>query len=102
MPLVVYGTGEQTRDFVNVDDVAQANLRAAEAVGASGAFNIGTGRPVSILDLIGVFAEICGRELRVIHEPQRAGLVGDDRIAPSLAEEVAVRACCLCHRLTPR
>ena len=73
MPLIVYGDGLQTRDFVNVDDVAQANLRAAEAQGVTGAFNIGTGRSVSIKELIAVMGEVTGRDPHVVNEPPRAG-----------------------------
>jgi UDP-glucose 4-epimerase len=79
MPLVVYGDGLQTRDFVNVEDVAQANMRAAEAEGVTGAFNIGTGRAISIIELIAVMADVCGRELSVANEPPRAGDVRHSR-----------------------
>ena len=73
MPLIVYGDGLQTRDFVNVEDVAQANLQAAEAKGVTGPINIGMGRAVSIVELIAVMADVSGRELTVINEPPRAG-----------------------------
>lgn len=49
-PPTIHGSGAQTRDFVYVEDVAEANLRALET-GARGAFNIGTGRSVSIREL---------------------------------------------------
>ena len=51
-PLTVFGDGEQTRDFVNVSDVAHANLQAARAREVTGAFNIGSGTRVSINDLV--------------------------------------------------
>ena len=41
--LTIFGDGEQTRDFINVKDVVQANIKAAMAHGVSGAFNIGSG-----------------------------------------------------------
>jgi dTDP-L-rhamnose 4-epimerase len=52
-PPQVFEDGGQMRDFVHVDDVARANLLAAEAVGESGfsAYNVCSGTPVSILDV---------------------------------------------------
>ena len=47
----VFGDGRQTRDWVDVSDVAKANLIAANA-DASGPFNIGRGEETSVLDLI--------------------------------------------------
>ena len=47
-PVTIFGDGEQTRDFVNVRDVAQANYNAGESRGVSGAFNIGAGSRISI------------------------------------------------------
>jgi UDP-glucose 4-epimerase len=50
-PVVIFGDGEQTRDFVNVADVAVANYRAGMSRGISGAFNIGSESRISINDL---------------------------------------------------
>jgi UDP-glucose 4-epimerase len=47
----IFGSGEQTRDYVYVGDVVAANIAAAESQ-ATGAFNIGTGRQTSVLDLV--------------------------------------------------
>ncbi|MCJ7676930.1 MAG: NAD-dependent epimerase/dehydratase family protein, partial [Anaerolineales bacterium] len=50
---VILGDGRQTRDFVFVEDVARANLLAAQADDEPGAvFNIGSGRSVTIADLV--------------------------------------------------
>jgi len=49
-PIVVYG-GRQVRDFIMVEDVAEATVRAAEEDVSCETINIGTGRPTSILDL---------------------------------------------------
>ena len=56
-PLTIYGDGEQTRDFVNVRDVAEANYLAGMNRGVSGAFNIASGTRVTINHL----AELMGR-----------------------------------------
>ena len=59
-PITVHGDGTQTRDFIHVDDVVQANLRAA-AYGEPGmAYNIGTGESISILELATLIREITG------------------------------------------
>lgn len=50
--ITVFGDGEQTRDFVNVRDVARVNYLAAVSAGARGAYNIGSGASVTINDLI--------------------------------------------------
>ena len=50
LPPIIYGTGEQTRDFISVDDVVRAIMKAAKA-NVSGIFNIGTGRPLSMNEL---------------------------------------------------
>jgi UDP-glucose 4-epimerase len=49
---IVFGDGSQTRDWVEVGDVARANLAAADADVVTGPVNIGTGQETSVLDLI--------------------------------------------------
>jgi UDP-glucose 4-epimerase len=75
--LTVFGDGEQTRDFVNVADVVQANLKAAAVRGISGAFNIGSGCRISINRLITLLRAASGIEPRVVHGPPRPGDVRD-------------------------
>ena len=84
--LTIFGDGEQTRDFVNVRDVVQANLRAAEARSISGAFNIGSGSRISINDLVQELKTASGLSPQVIHGPPRQGDVRD-----SLADISAAR-----------
>jgi len=50
-PVTINGDGQQTRDFVFVEDVAEANLRALERSDVRGVFNIGTAVETSVLDL---------------------------------------------------
>jgi UDP-glucose 4-epimerase len=71
----IYGDGAQTRDFVYVGDVVEANLRAADA-GATGAYNVGTGVETSVLDLVDAFRGLPGGDaFAPRHEPARAGEV---------------------------
>ena len=51
-PIRIFGDGEQTRDFVHIDDVVQANIKAADSMGVSGAFNIASGQSVTINHLV--------------------------------------------------
>lgn len=61
---VVYEDGEQTRDFVHVSDIVQANLLAMEqSAGDYQTFNVGTGRPSSILRINELFQEKLGTEI---------------------------------------
>jgi UDP-glucose 4-epimerase len=70
----VFGDGLQTRDYVYVGDVVAANLAAAES-DASGAFNIGTGRESSVLDLVEALAQIGDSEFQAELAPERPGEV---------------------------
>lgn len=71
---VIYGDGTQTRDFVYIDNVLDANLAAASAPGASGnAFNVASGRSVSLLDLVEAIGTIIGRSVEPRFEPSRPG-----------------------------
>jgi UDP-glucose 4-epimerase len=76
-PVTIFGDGEQTRDFVNVHDVVQANIKAALAPGVSGAFNIGSGTRISINDLVELLKCRSGLNPVVRHGPPRAGDVRD-------------------------
>src|SRR3954451_7998837 len=57
----VFGDGLQTRDYIYVGDVVQANLAAAQS-DASGAFNVGTGREASVIELAEALGRIAGRD----------------------------------------
>lgn len=70
----VFGDGLQTRDYVFVDDVVEANLRAAES-DVSGALNIGTGVQTTVLDIVDALADQADRPFAPQHEPERAGEV---------------------------
>lgn len=77
LPVTIFGDGEQTRDFVNVQDVATANYKAAMTSGVSGAFNIGSATRVTINQLVGLIAEVSGLHPVIEHGPQRKGDVRD-------------------------
>jgi len=76
MPPIIYGDGEQTRDFTFVRDVVQANVLAMES-DAIGVFNVATGTRISVNDLAGMVMEIIGNSVECVHEMARAGDVRD-------------------------
>ncbi len=87
IPLVIYGDGEQTRDFVNVRDVVQANYKAALATGVSGAFNIASGTRVTINCLAKLMCEAGGIRAVIEHSPPRKGDVRHSLADISAARE---------------
>ncbi|MEZ5290848.1 MAG: NAD-dependent epimerase/dehydratase family protein [Vicinamibacterales bacterium] len=86
-PVTIFGDGEQTRDFVNVRDVAEANYRAAMNRGVSGAFNIASGTRVTINALVGLMAAASGLAPAVEHGPPRPGDVRHSLADVSLARD---------------
>ena len=73
LPVVIFGDGEQTRDFANVRDVAQANYKAALTNGVSGAFNIASGTRITINHLVKLMQDASGTEPVVEYGPPRKG-----------------------------
>lgn len=64
LPPVIFEDGRQTRDFIFVEDVARANLLAAETEAANyRAFNVGTGVATTVLDFVGLLNQTYGREV---------------------------------------
>src|SRR4051812_27480394 len=68
----VFGTGEQTRDYVYVGDVVAANLAAGAAEGGGG-FNVGTGRETSVLDIVELFRGLADGGFEPEMAPARLG-----------------------------
>jgi len=73
-PLVIYGDGKQTRDFVHVKDVLKA-LKIVLKRGKSGeAYNVGTGKETSILELAKLVNELSGNEGIVFEKPREGDI----------------------------
>ncbi len=88
---VIYGDGEQARDFTYIDDALEANLLAIRAPDRAfgRVFNIGGGRPpLSINRLLGLIAELCGVEPDPMYEPPRDGDIRLSHADVSSAGEV--------------
>jgi nucleoside-diphosphate-sugar epimerase len=73
MPPIIFGDGEQTRDFIYIDDVVEANMLALKSKNAAGeAFNIGTGSSVSVNEVAESLKEIMNKtELKNVHVDPR-------------------------------
>ena len=73
-PPVIFGAGEQSRDFVSVHDVVRANLLAAEKDEALGqVFNIGRGESTSVLKLLSLLNQVNGTDISPEFQPARPG-----------------------------
>ncbi len=73
-PITIYGDGLQSRDFVYVADVVEANLRAAMAEGASGrVYNVARGERTTLLRLAEVLGKVVGTEVSPTLAAERAG-----------------------------
>lgn len=73
LPPIVYGDGEQTRDFIYVDDVAEAVKMVLKTGCVGEVFNIGSGRPVKIRDLAISIMRLFGLKGEPIHTSERSG-----------------------------
>ena len=89
-PLIITGTGEETRDFIFVDDLVDGLVRAAESPDASGlAINLGTGIQTRVFDLAQMIIEICQSRSKIQFAPRRVWDKSTHRQADiSLAEKI--------------
>lgn len=83
--IFIYGDGEQTRDFVNVADVVRANVLAASADGVSGAFNIASGKAVTVNELVRLITSFGYHHHLIEHTSKRPGDVQHSLADISLA-----------------
>jgi len=85
---VVFGDGEQTRDFTFVENAVQANLLACEAANVSGrVFNVGVGARVSLNSVLSELTKITGKTLQAKYDPPRDGDIRDSQADISQARE---------------
>jgi UDP-glucose 4-epimerase len=87
--LTIYGDGEQTRDFIYVDDLCRAVIAGIESACGGETFQIATGQETSVLELAEQMrALLPERELRIRHVEQRAGEIVKNYSAIGKAERV--------------
>ena len=79
---VIYGDGEQTRDFVFVEDIVRANLLAATTPAAAGrSYNIGRAEATTLNQLVALLGDIAGTRPAPRYAPARTGDVRHSRAA---------------------
>jgi len=72
-PITIFGDGEQTRDFIFVQDIAAANAFFAMKSRATGVFNVAYGQSLCINDLAGTICRLTGSRSRLRHVSERPG-----------------------------
>jgi UDP-glucose 4-epimerase len=80
--IMIVGDGKQTRDYVYVEDVVEANARAF-ATRPQGGFNIGTGKETDVVTLASALVKASGRDVQMDHGPPRPGEQRRSVIDPS-------------------
>ena len=86
---VVYGDGEQSRDFTYIANVVDATLRACEAKGVSGkVFNGGTGARIALNQVLKLLEKITGKKIQAKYDPPRTGDIRDSQADISLARKL--------------
>jgi len=74
-PLTIYGSGEYLRDFLFIDDAVEATLRLLNLPG-SDTFNLASGKPTSVNEVVGAFEVILDKSLNINSKPERANELG--------------------------
>ncbi|BAW31232.1 MAG TPA: SDR family oxidoreductase [Methanothermobacter sp.] len=87
---IIYGDGNQTRDFIYVEDVVEANLLLAES-DFTGQINVATGKSVTINQLLELIGEICGIEIKAEYQDPRPGDIKDSRADISLLKSLGFK-----------
>ena len=83
----IFGDGEQSRDFIFVEDIVEANLRATQATRGVGgkSFNIGGGQSASLKQIVEKLEKILGHSIPIDYQPSRAGDIKHSRADISAA-----------------
>ncbi|MGB2814239.1 MAG: SDR family oxidoreductase [Dehalococcoidales bacterium] len=72
IPPVIFGDGEQSRDFTFIQDVVNANIRAAES-DVNGVFNVGGGKNITINQLAELIIKLLQKDLKPVYDKPRLG-----------------------------
>lgn len=85
-PIIIYGDGKQTRDFIYVDDVVEANILGMQHQ-VTGIYNVSTGISSSINLLVDEFRNISGKDIEVVYDKPRLGDIRDSVLATDKSEK---------------
>jgi UDP-glucose 4-epimerase len=72
-PIIIYGDGEQTRDFIYVKDVVKANVLAAENENVDGVYNVANEKAITINELAKLIIKTTDSSSKIIHQDERPG-----------------------------
>ena len=85
-PIIIYGDGKQTRDFIYVDDVVEANILGMQHQ-VIGIYNVSTGISSSVNLLVDEFRNISGKDIEVVYDKPRLGDIRDSVLATGKSEK---------------
>lgn len=85
-PIIIYGDGKQTRDFIYVDDVVEANILGMQHQ-VTGIYNVSTGISSSVNLLVDEFRNISGKDIEVVYDKPRLGDIRDSVLATDKSEK---------------
>jgi len=85
---LIFGDGEQTRDFIYVGDVVRANITAMKSKISYDIFNVATGKETSINDIVDTLNDILGKQLKPNYEEERMGDIRRSVADVSKAKEI--------------
>lgn len=85
-PIIVYGDGKQTRDFIYVDDVVEANILGMQHQ-VTGIYNVSTGIASSVNLLVDEFRNISGKDIEAVYDKPRLGDIRDSVLATDKSEK---------------
>jgi len=87
-PVSIFGDGSQTMDMTYVEDVARANILAAEADVAADFFNVGTGRETSVREVFELLSQLLKYEQEPLYTARDVNLVKRRQCSPEKAERI--------------
>lgn len=85
-PIIIYGDGKQTRDFIYVDDVVEANILGMQRQ-VIGIYNVSTGISSSVNLLVDEFRNISGKDIEVVYDKPRLGDIRDSVLSTDKSEK---------------
>ena len=85
-PIIIYGDGKQTRDFIYVDDVVEANILGMQHQ-VTGIYNVSTGIASSVNLLVDEFRNISGKDIEVVYDKPRLGDIRDSVLGTDKSEK---------------
>ncbi len=88
-PVEVWGTGNDVRDLIYIDDMVQAMMRAMEKINRYDTFNIGSGETHSVKEILALILKICRRtDARIVYDPSKPSTIPRREVDVSKAQQI--------------